>query len=182
MTSGNLWNYYRDEAIENEDEINKAGNYGISNSKKATIKSLEVKAEMYYYNYIIILRRRIVVPLKYLSNFWRFLDLSLINSEIELDLSWLEVCVVFEISRTPKVSANSAPNPSTDLFPPIQTTTAIFQIYSAKLYVPVSKLSVNDNNKFLENIKQGFKRTVSWKKYESEITTQTKKQQPRLYE
>ena len=179
MTSGNLWNYYRDEVIENEDEINKAGNYGISNSKKATIKSLEVKAEMYYFNYIIILRSRIVVPLKYLSNFWRSLDLSLINSEIELDLSCF---VVFEISRTPKVSANSAPNPSTDLFPPIQTTTAIFQINSAKLYVPVSKLSVNDNIKFLENIKQGFKRTVSWKKFESEITTQTKKQQPRLYE
>ena len=134
---------------------------------------------MYYYNCIIILRRRVVVPLNYLSNFWRSLDLSLSNSEIELDLSWLEVCVVFEISRTPKISANSAPNPSTDLFPPIQTTTAIFQINSAKLYVPLSKLSINDNIKFLENIKQGFKSTVSWKKIKFEITTQTKKQQPR---
>ena len=134
---------------------------------------------MYYYNCIIILRRRVVVPLNYLSNFWRSLDLSLSNSEIELDLSWLEVCVVFEISRTPKISANSAPNPSTDLFPPIQTTTAIFQINSAKLYVPLSKLSINDNIKFLENIKQGFKSTVSWKKFKFEITTQTKKQQPR---
>ena len=47
-------------------------------------------------------------------------------------------------------------------------------ITSTKLYAPVVTLSVNDNIKFLENIKQGFKRTISWNKYRSEITTQTK--------
>ena len=56
----------------------------------------------------------------------------------------------------------------------IQTTGAIFQINNAKLYVPVVTLSVNDNSKFLENIKQGFKRTISWNKYRSEITAQPK--------
>ena len=35
-------------------------------------------------------------------------------------------------------------------------------------------MSINDNIKLLENIKQGFKRTISWDKYRSEITTQTK--------
>ena len=35
-------------------------------------------------------------------------------------------------------------------------------------------MSINDNNKFLENIKQGFKRTISLNKYRSEITTQPK--------
>ena len=35
-------------------------------------------------------------------------------------------------------------------------------------------MSINDNIKFLENIKQGFKRTISWKKYRSEITTEAK--------
>ena len=30
----------------------------------------------------------VVAPLKYMSNFWRFLDLLFINGEIELDLSW----------------------------------------------------------------------------------------------
>ena len=34
--------------------------------------------------------------------------------------------------------------------------------------------SVNGNTKFLENIKQEFQRTISWNKYRSEITTQTK--------
>ena len=43
----------------------------------------------------------------------------------------------------------------------IQTTGAIFQINNAKLYVPVVTFSVNDNIKFLENIKQRFKRTIS---------------------
>ena len=50
------------------------------------------------------------------------------------------------------------------------TTGATFQINNAKLYVPVITLSTN-NIKFLENIKQGSKRTISWNKYRSEITT-----------
>ena len=54
------------------------------------------------------------------------------------------------------------------------TIGAIFRINNAKLYVPVVILSIKDNIKFLENIKQGFKRTTSWNQYRSEITTHTK--------
>ena len=46
-----------------------------------------------------ILHAEVVVPLKYLSNFWRYLDLSLINCEVELDLSWTKTCVLSEISK-----------------------------------------------------------------------------------
>ena len=53
-------------------------------------------------------------------------------------------------------------------------TGATFQINKAKLYVTVATLFINDNIKVLENIKQGFKRTTSWNKCRSEITTQTK--------
>ena len=56
----------------------------------------------------------------------------------------------------------------------IQTAGATLQINNAKLYVPVIFLSINDNIKFLEKIKQGFKRTISWNKYWSETTTQPK--------
>ena len=56
----------------------------------------------------------------------------------------------------------------------IQTTGATFQIDNAKFYVPVATFPINDNIKLLENIKQGFKRPISWNKYRSEITTQTK--------
>ena len=52
----------------------------------------------------------------------------------------------------------------------IQTTGSTFK-NDAKVYVPVVTLSINDNIKFLEDIKQGFKRTVSWNKYRSELTT-----------
>ena len=94
------------------------------------------------------------VSLKYLSNFWRFLDLPLINSEIELNLSWIEDCVLKEHHNN--------------------ITGVTFQINNAKLYVPVVTLSINDNMKFLENIKQGFKRTIYWSKYRSEITAEPK--------
>ena len=51
---------------------------------------------------------------------------------------------------------------------------AKFQINNAKLYVPVVTLSIKDNIKFLENINQRFKRTISWNKYRSKIATQRK--------
>ena len=53
-------------------------------------------------------------------------------------------------------------------------TSAISQINNAKLYVPVVTLSFNDNIKFFENIKLGFKRTISWDKYRFGITTKLK--------
>ena len=108
-----------------------------------------------------------------MSNFWRSLDFLLINCEIELDLSWSRYCVISEISRTNIVPANR------NAYPPIPTaaetkTAPTFQINNAKLYVPVVVLSINDNIKFLDNIKQGFKGTISWNKYRSEITAQPK--------
>ena len=62
----------------------------------------------------------------------------------------------------------------------IKTTAATFQTNNAKLYVLLVTSSINDNIKFSENIKQVIRRTISWNKYRSEITTQTKNQQFRL--
>ena len=76
----------------------------------------------------------VTIPLKYLSNFWRFLDLPLTNCEIEPDL-------LIEHHN--------------------DITGVDFMITSAKYFVPVVTLSINDNIKFFENIKQGFKRTIS---------------------
>ena len=94
--------------------------------------------------------------------------MPLINCKIELDLSWSRNYLVSKISRTAAVTAN-IPNPAGE---ETKTNSAAFFVFSAKLYVPVVTLSINDNIKFLENIKQGFKRTISWNKYRSEITTQ----------
>ena len=83
-----------------------------------------------------------------LSNFWRSLDLPLINCEIELDMLWSITCTLSEISRTSEVYANPAADPPIAYAPPT-TSNATFQINSGKLYVPVVTLSINDNIKFL---------------------------------
>ena len=78
----------------------------------------------------------------------------MINCEIELGLSWPNNCVIFQISRTAAVEDNPSANPSVQAARATQTDSAIFQITNN--CVPVVILSMNDNIKFLENIKQGF--------------------------
>ena len=110
------------------------------------------------------------------------LAVPLINCEIELDFSWSKNCIISEIRRTRKVPAI----PYTDLpnlaIAESLTIGAAFEINSAKLYVFVVTLSINDSIILLEHLKQGFRRTISWEKYRFEITTHSKKQQFRLYD
>ena len=98
--------------------------------------------------------------------------MPLSKCEIELDLSWSKECIISEISITPRIPGNPDANPPILTVAVIQTNRGTFQQNNTKLYVPVVTLSPNDNIKFLENIQQGFKRTISWNKYRPEITTQ----------
>ena len=156
-----------------DDDDDNNNNNRINNNKTITSKSFEYKTKLIgsMPNNSNV-NAEVVVPLKYLSNFWRSLDLPLINCEIELDLSWSRYCVISEMSRTSRAVPNTNPV-RYELATTTNSTT--FQINNAKLYVPVVTLSVNDNIKFLENIKQGFKRTISWNKYRSEYSKATKK-------
>ena len=86
-----------------------------------------------------------MVPLKYLSNFWRTLEMSLINCEVNLILTWSSTCALF---------STNIPNQN-----------ATFAITDAKLYVPVVTLSTQENTKFLQQLKLGFKRVINWNKY-----------------
>ena len=87
----------------------------------------------------------IMVRLKYLSNFWRSLEMPLINCEVELILPSSEDCVI--------ISTNVAnQNPT-------------FTITGTTLDVPVVTLSTQDNAKLLPQLKSGFKWTISWNKY-----------------
>ena len=79
----------------------------------------------------------ITVPLKYLSNFWRILEMQLINSEVNLILTWSSTCVI----------TNS-------------TGSRRFAITDTKHFVPVVTLS-----KLLQQLKSGFKRTINLNKY-----------------
>ena len=91
---------------------------------------------------------QIIVPLKYWSNFWRTLERWLINRKVNLILIWSRDCVI----------TNS-------------TGAETYAITETKLYVPVVTLSTQDNTKLLQQLKSGFKRTISWNKYESNIKT-----------
>ena len=87
----------------------------------------------------------IMVPLKYLSNFWRTLEMPLINCEVNLILTWSSTCVLAAVG-----DANQA---------------ATFAITNTKLYVPVVTLSTQENTKFLQQLKSGFKKVINWNKY-----------------
>ena len=95
--------------------------------------------------------------------------MPLINCEINLILTWYENCILTDI-------ITQAANPNVDpAIPAINApTNATFKITDTKLYVPVVTLSTEDYNKFLEQLKSGFKRTIKWSKYRSKMTIQTK--------
>ena len=84
---------------------------------------------------------KIRIPLKYLSNFWRTLEMPSINCEIDLILSWSNRCFIID-------------NPIAGQHP-------TFTITDTKLYVPVVTLSTQNNAKLLEQLKSGFKRTIN---------------------
>ena len=183
MTSRSLWNYYRDEVNDGANENNTAGNHRENNRKITTSKFFEYNTKIIGSTPVNYKRldTELFIALKYLSNFWRSLNLSLIICKIELNLRWSRKCVIPEIYRTPEVAANPGANPPTANTVPNLTFDAEFQINNTKLYVPVVTLSIKDTVDFSENMKQELKRTISWNKYRSEITT-AQKQQFRLYD
>ena len=71
MTSGNLWNYYRDEANDDVNKTNNAGSYRTNNKKTRTSKSLRYKTKIIGSTSAksIELNKKFVVPLNYLNNF-----------------------------------------------------------------------------------------------------------------
>ena len=79
-----------------------------------------------------ILNGEDVVPLRYLSNFWRFLDLSLINCETELHLSWSKECIISTMSIKLGVVADTDANPPFPDVAAVQKTRTAFQTNNAK--------------------------------------------------
>ena len=112
----------------------------------------------------------IVVPLKHLSNFWNTLDIPLINCEVSLALSWSENCVITSLEKR-LVTAAQEGNP--EVYDD-STTNAVLKISDCKLYVSAVTLSAEDDNKLLQQLKTGFKRTIKWNKYGAEMYNQTK--------
>ena len=88
---------------------------------------------------------KIAVPLKYLSNFWRSLEMPLINCKIHLELNWSKDFVISTIADT------------------------TFKITNTKFYVPIVTLSSKDNVKLVKLLVEGFKRPAYWNKYQTKI-------------
>ena len=122
-TSESLWQYYRDEPNDNlvdsesfKSKIRIAGKTPNNGNEKDV---------------------EVMVPLKYLSNFWRTLEMPLINCEVNLILTWSSTCVI----------TNS-------------TGAGTFEITDTRLYVPVVTLSTQENTRLLQQLKSGFKRVI----------------------
>ena len=139
--TGSFWQYCKDIPARND-----VNNAIIIFGEDNTTDSLNIKAKITGQTgndgtkYV-----EIMVPLKYLSNFWRTLEMSLINCEVNLILKWSSNCVLIATA--------------------IQNQAATFEITDTKLYVPVVTLSTQENTKFLQQLKSGFKRVINWNKY-----------------
>ena len=128
-TSGSLWQYFRDEPDDNNIQDSEPFKSKIKITGKTpnnnNVKDVEI-----------------IVPLKYLSNFWRTLEMPLINCEVNIILTWSSTSVI--------TNSNGA---------------GAFAITDTKFYVPVVTLSTEENTKFFQQLKSGFKRVISWNKY-----------------
>ena len=119
-TTGSLWQYFRDEPDDNlADSESFKSKIKITGKTPANDNEKDVE---------------IMVPLKYLSNFWRTLEIPLINCEVNLILTWSSTFVI--------TNSNGA---------------GTFEITDTKLYVPVVTLSTQENTKLLQQLKSGFK-------------------------
>ena len=121
-TTGSLWQFFRDEPVPDGDIEDSVSGKTPNNDNKKDVERM--------------------VPLKYSSNFWRTLEMPLINCEVNLILTWSSTCVIKDSSDA-----------------------ATFAITDTKLYVPVVTLSTQENTKFLQQLKSGFKRVINWNKY-----------------
>ena len=123
-SSGGLWQYYKDEPndyLTNSELFN--SKVKITAKTPASSNTKDVK---------------IIVPLEYLSNFWRTLEMPLINCEMSVFLTWSSTCI----------TTNS-------------TGEGRFTITDTKLFVPVVTLSTQDSAKLLQQLKSGFRKTIN---------------------
>ena len=108
-------------------------------------------------------------PLKHLSNFWRTLDMPLINCEVNIILTSFKSYVL--TNMTTRVAQGNNPVIAART---VATFTITDFLITIIFYAPVVTLSAQDDNKLVEQLKRGFKRTIKGNKYRSEMSNQTK--------
>ena len=138
-SSATLYQYKRDEPPEDDAVADLTADNSSSLKYKISLLGNPVVP-----NNIARINVKVVVPLKYLSNFFRSLEMPLINCKIKLNLIWKKECVL-----------------STG------DSETVFIINDTKLYVPVLTLSKEDNKDFIEQQNKGFQRSIYWNKYKT---------------
>ena len=138
-SSATLYQYKRDEPP----EANAVADLTVNNSSSFKYKVSLLGNPVLDRN---ITKRsvKVVVPLKYLSNFFRSLEMLLSNCKVKLSLTWKNKCVLSN-----------------------QDGAAVFIINDTKLYVPVVTLSKEDNKDFIEQQNKGFQRSIYCNEYKT---------------
>ena len=139
-TSGSLWQFKRDNVPAYSADLR------IDNSKSFKYKAalLGKTANAVNNTNSSVTNTKIVVPLKYLSNFWISLEMLLINYKIHLELNWFEGCILSSDGHSAK-----------------------FKIMDTKLHVPIVTLSTKDMVNLIKQLSDGFKRSVYWNSYQA---------------
>ena len=147
-TIGSLYNYYRDELSDNADD-NNFDNIKIVNSNTFKYKkkiigntyNVNAGADGYDVNKNGTQEAELAIPLKYLGNFWRALNILLISCKVSLELKWNKNCVITSLEQRDigGGTRDNAPRGAT------------LSITDCKLYVPAVTLSKDDEIKLLSN-------------------------------
>ena len=167
-TIGSLYNYYRDElggnANNNDNTVN-SNTFRYKNETTGNTYNVAAGTEDYVVNKNGTQNIELAVPLKYLGNFWRALNMPLISCEVSLELKWNKNYVITSLERRqvdagPPIIRDNAP------------TGATLAINDCKLYIPVVTLSKDDEMKLLTNLKSRFKSEIKWNKYRSQMSAE----------
>ena len=139
-TIGSLYNYYRDELSDDDDNNNKFLNNVVNSNafkykNKITGNTYNVAAGAAGRdaNKVGTQEIKLAIPLKYLGNFWRALNMPLISCEVSLELKWNKNCIVTSLEQRQIAAGPPVVNGS--------PTGATLNIIDCKLYIPVVTLS-----------------------------------------
>ena len=173
-TIGSLYNYYRDELTNDNipannvfNDIRVVNSSTFKNKNKIIGNTYNVAAGAAGYdaNKNGTQTIELAIPLKYLGNFWRALNIPIIICEVSLELKWNKNCVITSLKRR-AIDENNPPN--RDGAP----TGSTLAKNDCKLYTSVVTLSKDDEIKLLTNLKSGFTREIEWNKYRSQMSTE----------
>ena len=179
-TIGSLYNYYRDELNNDADNNNFVNNnvvssntfnyknkiigntYNVDSTIVPAAGGARVANPDYDANNFGKKSIELAIPLKYLGNFWRALNIPLISCEVSLELKWNKTCVITTQQIGVNLDGGNTAAPAG----------ATLTINDCKLYIPVVTLSKDDEIKLLTNLKSRFTREIEWNKYRLQMSTE----------